>query len=147
MWSESVDNTASSTQVWNITIPRSYTVQSSPLKEAPYLTSNSLPSVPNNRFHSPSILYQNPPSSLHPKMAFPPITHPHTAYPNPRHSARLSTRWSRYSQLTNEDWREGGMGEPLVHPDDLSFHFHPPHSTTLSIPQIPLRLLLHHERA
>lgn len=30
------------------------------------------------------------------------------------HSARLSTRWSRHSQLSNEDWREGGMGTPLV---------------------------------
>ena len=52
-------------------------------------------------------------------MAYPPITHAHAAYPNPRHSARLSTRWSRYSQLSNEDWREGGMGEPLVRSDDF----------------------------
>ncbi|KAL8765942.1 MAG: hypothetical protein Q9209_007139 [Squamulea sp. 1 TL-2023] len=48
-------------------------------------------------------------------MAFPPITHASAAYPNPMHSARLSTRWSRHSRLSNEDWCEGGMGTPLVH--------------------------------
>ncbi|KAL8787684.1 MAG: hypothetical protein Q9213_002115 [Squamulea squamosa] len=47
-------------------------------------------------------------------MAFPPITHASVAYPTPMHSARISTRWSRHSRLSNEDWREGGMGTPLV---------------------------------
>ncbi|KAL8995554.1 MAG: hypothetical protein Q9169_004727 [Polycauliona sp. 2 TL-2023] len=52
-------------------------------------------------------------------MAYPPMTHPCAAYPSPMHSARLSTRWSRHSQLSNEDWREGGMGTPLIHTTDL----------------------------
>ncbi len=48
-------------------------------------------------------------------MAYPPITHSCSAYPTPMHSARISTRWGRHSRLSNEDWREGGMGTPLVH--------------------------------
>ncbi|KAI4227245.1 MAG: hypothetical protein L6R36_002565 [Xanthoria steineri] len=56
------------------------------------------------------------------------MTHPCAAYPTPMHSARLSTRWSRHSQLSNEDWREGGMGTPLVRdlplpPDELTTDF------------------------
>ncbi|KAL8671116.1 MAG: hypothetical protein Q9168_004370, partial [Polycauliona sp. 1 TL-2023] len=58
-------------------------------------------------------------------MAYPPITHGCSAYPTPMHSARFSNRWSRHSQLSNEDWREGGMGTPLVRPDDFDLPLPP----------------------
>lgn len=102
-------------------------------KSEPFSSAYHTPTAsPNNRssslYSSHSGIRHHHGTSTTPTMAFPPMTHPCAPYPTPMHSARLSTRWSRHSQLSNEDWREGGMGTPLVRdlplpPDELTTDF------------------------